>query len=112
MTQIFRSVTALAVGAALAVFGLAHTLNHFPDPAAFAELSRTMPSLLSVLLFALGALAVVVGLLVLVTSSRRLRRQWQQLRRLTAATPRRAFHPDDGDYDGEPAERDWGGAYR
>ena len=75
MTSVFGSVIGLLMGLALAIYGLVHTFTRYPGPEPFAVLAGNMPALIAVLLFALGVVAIVVGLAVLLGSTRRLRRQ-------------------------------------
>ena len=98
MIAIFQSVLGLLVGLALAIYGLAHTVTHYPGRPAFAELAGSMPALGAVLFFLLGIVASLVGVLLLVSSVRRLRRRWRYVREVTDR--RRDYHEMDGD---EPA---------
>jgi hypothetical protein len=105
MIAIFQSVLGLLVGLALAVYGIAHTVTHYPGPKAFAELAGSMPSLGAVLFFFLGILASVVGVLLLFSSVRRLRRRWRHVRQVT---DRQRPYAEEMDGD-EPA---WAAGYR
>ena len=108
MISMFRSITGLLLGLALAIYGIVHICLHYPGSAPFAALAGNLLALSAVLLFALGLLAIVAGVGVAVTSSRRLSRQWRQLKHLTER--RREFVHDDDDY--AMSDRSWAGGHR
>jgi hypothetical protein len=102
MTPIVQPIVSLLVGLALSFYGVAHSVARYPGTAAFARLADVLPSLGAVLLFALGLLAALAGLVLLVRSARLLRTRWRQLAALTA---RQRY----GDAEDGP---EWGPAYR
>ena len=107
MISLFRSITGLVLGLALAIYGIVHICLHYPGSAPFSALASNLPALSAVLLFVLGLLAITAGVAVTVASSRRLSRQWRQLKYLTER--RREFAPDDDYAMGEGA---WAGGHR
>lgn len=102
MGSIFQCVFASVMGVVLALFGVIHSVSRYPGAQVFGQLMTSLPALGSVLFFALGILAAVAGLVMLVLSQRRLRHRWRYLR---AVTSRRDLSPMD-------EEREWNGAYR
>jgi hypothetical protein len=83
------------------VFGLIQTLSRYPGPAPFEQLASDATALEAVLFFAIGLVAVIGGLAVLIFSIRRLRFRWRHLRQLTG---HRSF--------GDPRDAEFAGGYR
>lgn len=117
MTSLFNCILSLLLGVALAAYGLVHSLTRYPAPTAIATLAGSLPAIGSVVLFALGVLATVAGLILLFTSARRLRLVWRHLRRATETRPSAAGGRAHDGYSGngyhpDADEREWVGAYR
>ena len=107
MGSIFQSLVSILLGLALTIYGLVHTVTRYPDPVVFAEVASNLPTFAAVVMFVLGIVATVVGVLVLVLSVRRLRRGWRHLRVITGSRGLSAGRTYD-----DPDEREWAGAYR
>ena len=101
MIPIVESIFSLLLGLALAVFGLIQTLSRYPGPGPFEQLAADATALNAVLLFAVGLIAALGGLAVLIFSIRRLRFRWRYLRHLTG---HRSF--------GDPRDAEFSGGYR
>jgi len=101
MIPIVESIFYLLLGLALAVFGLIQTLSRYPGPVAFEQLAADATALGAVLLFAIGLIAALGGVAVLLLSIRRLRFRWQYLRQLSGS---RSY--------GDPRDSGFAGDYR
>ena len=101
MIPIVESIFSLLLGLALAVFGLIQTLSRYPGPAPFEQLAADATALGAVLFFAIGLLAAIGGVAVLIFSMRRLRLRWRYLRQLDG---RRSY--------GDPRDAEFSGGYR
>jgi len=107
MIPFVESILSLLLGVALAVIGLIHSLSRYPGPGPFQQLAADASALGAVLLFAIGIVAALGGLAVLIFSIRRLRFRWRYLRQLTGrATP--SAHRGYGD----PHDPEFSGGYR
>jgi hypothetical protein len=73
MTCMLKSLLCCALGIALACFGVVHSVSAYPGPEPFDRLAADLPQLRAVLSFALGVLAALAGLALLILSIRRLR---------------------------------------
>lgn len=103
MSHLIQPVTTLLIGIAMAVYGLVHAITQFPDPAAFSSLVANLPAFSAVLLFALGLLALIAGVVLTVIGVRNLRRRWRRFGQLVRHVESQPQYQDD---DG------WGPAYR
>ena len=110
MTPIFQSLVSVALGLALTTYGLVHTVTRYPQPELFAQVAGNLPTLGAVFMFALGIVATLAGIVVLVLSVRRLRRGWRHLRAVTGGPRGMALH--GGYADDDPDGREWARAYR
>lgn len=104
MSAILQPFLSIVVGLALACYGLIFSITRYPGQAAFDQLASDLPTLGAVLFFISGVAAVLVGLVVLVLSVRRLRARW---RHLAVLTNQRAYAGAD-----PREEREWSGNYR
>ena len=106
MTLIFLNFILAILGIAFTAFGLIHSTRSYPGPVAFARLAAAMPALWAVSSFALGILALLVGLVLLVPTLWRLRRG--QAKGPVASAPRSPFGQRpvrgrrDDDFDEDP----------
>jgi hypothetical protein len=95
MIQFFQPVGTLLIGVALSLYGLIHSANHFPGPTHLHTLWQSLPALSAVLLFALGAMAVICGLALLFVGVQGLRRRYRQI---NSAFGRPVEFDDEVDY--------------
>ena len=72
MSLIIQPLLSIVLGLILSFFGLFHSITRFPPPTVFSQLAIMLPTLGTVLFFALGVSGFVVGVLMLVLSARRL----------------------------------------
>jgi hypothetical protein len=68
-----RPIAFFVLGFALAAFGLFHSVNGYPAPGVFDRFADELPTVTAVASFAVGILAALVGLALLVPSIIRLR---------------------------------------
>ena len=104
MLQLLQPLMSLFIGAAMTIYGLVHAITRFPGGDAFATLAKNMPAATSVLVFLLGIVAFVFGVVLLVLSVRNLRRRWRRFGRLARHVEHQPQSVDDED-GWEPAYR-------
>jgi hypothetical protein len=73
MSALFRSFVLAVLGLVFAIFGVFHAVTSYPDPNAFATVTRELPALGTVASFGFGIAAAMLGLILLVPSLIRLR---------------------------------------
>lgn len=116
MLQFLQPLGAAAVGVALFVYGLIHSLLHRPPSAAFQAAAQALPAVSSVLLFLLGLAAIATGLVLLVIGARGIRRRTHEIKHVYGTpSSRHRGDPDaprrtrdemyDDEWNGPPAYR-------
>lgn len=105
MLHVFAPLLNTLLGILLALFGVIHTLATYPGGAAFASLWASLPTLGSVGFFALGLVAVIVGLILLYRGIERSRRRWRQVRSAVDRPPGRREIEDEDEWEQRYAYR-------
>ena len=106
MTVIFFNFILAILGIAFTAFGLIHSTRSYPGPLVFAHLAAAMPAVWAVSSFAVGILALLFGLVLLVPTLWRLRRS--QAKQPVTPGPRSPFGDRpmrgrrDDDFDEDP----------
>jgi len=97
MTQFAYPILNLFVGLALAVYGLIHAATHVPAGTQLHMFYSAIPSLLAVLVFLLGVIAVCGGLSLLANGMQGLKKRKRQISRIYGRTAREPYEDDDDD---------------
>lgn len=105
MFAFLQPVFLAVLGVALFFYGIFHSVTGFPAATVFSQVVQTLPSLLTVLLFSLGVLAVIVGVYLLISGVRGVRRQLHEIRHAYGHRDVRSYRDDEDDRYGEPAYR-------
>ena len=82
MTRFFQPILSVVLGVALSVYGVVHATKHLPGVHHLHVFWTAMPSMAAVLIFLLGVIAVVTGLVLLSTGAQGLRRRVAQVSRI------------------------------
>ena len=82
MPRFFQPVLSVVLGLALSVYGVIHAAKHLPGLHQLHAFWTAMPSMAAVLVFLLGVIAVVTGMVLLSTGVQGLRRRVAQVSRL------------------------------
>lgn len=82
MLQFLQPLGAAAIGVALFVYGLIHSLLHRPPGAAFQAAAHALPAVSAVMLFVLGLAAIAAGLVLLIIGARGIRRRTREIRQV------------------------------
>ncbi len=101
MSQLLQAFLSVLIGVAMAIYGIVHAVTQFPSPVAFASLADNMPAVIAVLLFLLGLVAFIAGIVITILGARNLRRRWYRFNQI-------ARHAGVQQYDDDG----WGPAYR
>lgn len=107
MLAFLHPLGSLFTGLALAAFGAFYSILRHPPASAFQVLAQAMPDAIAVLIFGVGILAVIVGVVLLVSGIRGVRSRTREINRAYGSPhrrPRRDEYDDDG-WDGHPAYR-------
>lgn len=100
MLHFFQPAGTLFIGLALSVYGLIQSLLYRPPSASFQATAEAMPEAVAVLLFVLGLTAIIVGIVLLISGVRGVRKRAREIDR-AYGTPRRparrAEYEDDWD---------------
>jgi predicted PurR-regulated permease PerM len=108
MLQFLQPAATLFVGLAMFVYGVIQSLLHRPPFAAFQAAAQALPDAVAVLIFVCGLVAIMAGVVLLVSGIRGVRRRAREINH-TYGHPhprprnpgtRPSSHPDDG-YDDE-----------
>jgi len=101
MSRFIAPVAWFLLGAALVAYGVTHAVVQYPGVDTFRRFLTTIPELMAITLFALGIVAAIGGIALMVNGSRGVRERWTQIERAYGAPkhPRRGPTPDD--------EEDW-----
>ena len=108
MIQFIQPLLSAIVGLMLAIYGVVHTITRYPGASSFAQFWASLPGVMAVAVFFIGVVAVIAGVLLLVSGFRGVRRRWRQIqvaygRRRPDA---RDMHDDDPDgWYGSPSYR-------
>lgn len=79
MLELAQPLLQSLTGVALFLYGAIHLVTRYPGGQAFSQFLLAVPDVLVVLLFALGFLAVISGVLLLVKGVRGVRQHWREL---------------------------------
>lgn len=107
MLHFLQPAATLFIGLALSVYGLIHSLRHAPQATAFQAAIQAMPDAIAVLVFAFGIAAILVGIVLLISGIKGVRKRTREINRVYGA-PHRRMRPDayEDDWDhGHPAYR-------
>ena len=107
MLHFFQPAATLFIGMALSVYGLFQSLLHAPSANAFQAAAQAMPDAVAVLVFAFGIAAIVVGIILLVSGIKGVRKRTREISRTYGSPPRpqrRETYDDDWEH-GHPAYR-------
>ncbi len=77
MLQLVQPILSTVIGLMLAIYGLVHSFTYYPGGGVFAQLWASLPSIGSMLVFLIGVLALVAGLVLLYLGLNRARRRWK-----------------------------------
>ena len=92
------------LGIALFFYGVFHSVTGLPPAITFGVVLDAMPSVLTVLLFSLGVLAMFIGVYLLVAGVRGVRRRLREIRQAYGKRQPERYEDEDDRY-GEPACR-------
>ena len=110
MLQLIQPIASLFVGLCMFVYGFIHSITRFPGGDAFAALAANLPAVGSVLVFLLGLLAIVAGVVLVVLGVKNFRRRWRKFGQIARHVERQPAYPgdsgdDEGGWESEPAYR-------
>ena len=105
MLQLLSPIASLFVGLCMFVYGLVHSVTRFPGGDAFAALAANLPAVGSVLVFLLGLLAIVAGVVLVVLGVKNFRRRWRKFGQIARHVERQPAYDDEGGWESEPAYR-------
>ena len=107
MLHFLQPAGTLFIGLALSAYGLIQSLLYRPSSTSFRATVAAMPEVVAVLLFALGLTAIIVGIVLLISGVRGVRKRAREIDRaygMPRRQARRAEYEDDWDQ-GHPAYR-------
>ncbi len=99
MTQFAYPILNLFVGFALSLYGLIHSAKHVPASTQLHAFWAAMPSLVAVLIFLFGIVAVGGGLSLFASGMQGLKKRKRQIARIYG----RQHEPFEDEEDGHPA---------
>jgi len=103
MIAFLQPLLASLVGLGMLLYGILHSITGFPPTEVFTTFWNSLPQVVSLLVFMLGLLAVIAGVVLLVMGIRGIRRRMLELQHMYG---RRHGHGyDDRDPYGEPGYR-------
>ena len=97
MLHFMKPLFVSLIGLALLIYGTIHAFLHNPGLGGFAALWASLPAVSSILVFGLGILAALGGLILLVGGFRGLYRRYLQIRHAFGPRQRHMGYADDGD---------------
>jgi len=101
MITFFQPLLATLVGLGMLLYGILHSITGFPPAEVFAAFWNSLPQVISLLVFMLGVLAAIAGLILLVMGVRGIRRRMLELQHMYG----RRHGYDDRDHYGEAGYR-------
>ena len=99
MMAFLQPLLALLIGLGMLLYGILHSVSGFPPAEVFTTFWNSLPQVLSLLVFMLGLIAAVAGLVLLVMGIKGVRRRLLELRHMYG---RRGDHGYDHDQYGDP----------
>lgn len=109
MLHFLQPAATLFIGLALSLYGLIQSLLHPPSTAAFQAAAHAMPDAFAVLVFAFGIAAILVGVVLLISGVKGVRKRARDINRVYGPrnpTQRRSRRDEyDEDWDDQPAYR-------
>lgn len=103
MIAFLQPLLAALIGLGMLLYGILHTVTGFPPAEVFTAFWNALPQVISLLVFLLGVLAVVAGLVLLVMGVRGVHRRLLELRHMYGR--RQGYGYDDRDAYGEVGYR-------
>ncbi len=104
MLKLIQPIASLFVGISMTIYGLVHSVTRFPGGDAFAALAANLPAVGSVLVFLLGLLAIVAGVVLVVLGVKNFRRRWRRFNQIAHHVGDRPQYDEEG-WESEPAYR-------
>ena len=95
MLDLLKPLASLCIGLAMAGYGLVHAVVKFPGSDTFTTLAKNMPAMTAVLMFVLGLVACVAGVVLTLLGGRNMRRRWQRFNDLARHVSRGSDHEDE-----------------
>ena len=106
MLAFLHPLGSLFTGIALAAFGAFYSVLRHPLASAFQVIAQATPDAFAVLIFGIGILAVIVGVVLLVRGVIGVRSRTREINRAYSSPHRRPRRDEfDDDWDGHPAYR-------
>lgn len=111
MLQFLQPAGTVFIGLAMFIYGTVQALLHRPSTSSFETAARAMPDAVAVIVFAFGIAALVVGIVLLISGVKGVRRRTREInnaygrRRLRNHRPRDEYEDDDWDHEMHPAYR-------
>lgn len=109
MLQFLQPAGTVFIGLAMFVYGAVQALLHRPPASSFQIAAQAMPDAVAVIVFAFGIAAVVVGIVLLVSGLKGVRRRTREInntygrRRLRNHHQRDEYEDGDDGWDAHPA---------
>ena len=110
MLQFLQPAGTVFIGLAMFIYGTVQALLHRPSASSFQIAAQAMPDAIAVIVFAFGIAAVIVGIVLLVSGVKGVRRRTREIsnaygrRRLRSHRPRDEYE-DEWEHEMHPAYR-------